>query len=229
MPPDGMIATVPKIKRPRNGSPLARHTIEELSTEKFQRLCSVLPTKRNWSHVDSSAEADFANQVDGGNKVNVADEATAVSLVADLLEQVEAKKHHGGPGFVVDPDLRKVIETYAVTRAKEYFKYMGFTKIEDVGKPYDLLCHKKNGEELHVEVKGTTTQRSNIILTYNEVEHVKRVRNACALYVLSEIGTEKVDGYWKAFGGFESVSLPWKIERRRLKPIAFQYEVGHKK
>jgi hypothetical protein len=234
MPPSGIVATVPKNRRPRKGSPLARHTIEELSAERFQGLCSVLSTKRNWDHVVTAPNtaADDANQLDGASKVNLPDEAAADALVADLLEALLDRKDHGGQGsgFVVDPKKRKAIEEHAVTKAKQYLRNKGFRKIKEVGKPYDLLCHKETGEELHVEVKGTTTPGSNIILTFNEVEDAENPATASALYVLSDIViTENPDGSWEAKGGRRHVFCPWQIERSRLKPLAYQYEVKPKK
>jgi hypothetical protein len=54
MPPNGMIATVPLGQRPGGRAPLARHTIEELSAEQFQNLCSVLSKEQNWSQVGTA-------------------------------------------------------------------------------------------------------------------------------------------------------------------------------
>lgn len=56
MPPDGMIATVPPAQRPGGRSPLARHTMEELSLEQFHNLCSVLSAKENWSDIATPPE-----------------------------------------------------------------------------------------------------------------------------------------------------------------------------
>lgn len=74
MPPDGKIATVPVTHRRNGRSPLARHTIEELSDEQFLNFCSVLSAKENWGEVatvpgsvendneTSSAEKELLNE-----------------------------------------------------------------------------------------------------------------------------------------------------------------------
>jgi hypothetical protein len=46
MPPDGRYALVPADQRRSHA--LARRTIEQLSAETFQRLCSVLSNRSNW-------------------------------------------------------------------------------------------------------------------------------------------------------------------------------------
>ena len=47
MPPDGKVAIVPQNQR--LSGPLARHTIDELSEDKFQKLCAVLSDSTNWT------------------------------------------------------------------------------------------------------------------------------------------------------------------------------------
>ena len=47
MPPGGKVAIVPPNHR-TGGGPLARHTIEQLNTEQYQNLCSVLSDPKNW-------------------------------------------------------------------------------------------------------------------------------------------------------------------------------------
>lgn len=54
MPPEGMAALVPV----ESGltRPLARHTVEELSAEKFQRVQQVLAASQNWIEIDRAGE-----------------------------------------------------------------------------------------------------------------------------------------------------------------------------
>jgi hypothetical protein len=49
MPPNGRYATVPKSHR--SNRPLARHTIEKISNQRFSELCAVLADPSNWSDV----------------------------------------------------------------------------------------------------------------------------------------------------------------------------------
>jgi hypothetical protein len=68
--------------------------------------------------------------------------------------------------FQKDPLLRKALEYHAMEHAEDYYTRLGY-HVTRKGKPYDLLCLK--GEEvLFVEVKGTTSKGSDILLTRNE-------------------------------------------------------------
>ena len=74
--------------------------------------------------------------------------------------------------------------------------------VEDVHgtKSYDLICRRCD-EIKHVEVKGTTTDGAEVILTLNEVKHARE--NPCtALFVVSDITVERADdGIVIATGG----------------------------
>ena len=49
MPNDGRVALIPKSKRPDSPfARIARHTVEELSPQRFHNLCSVLSDPANW-------------------------------------------------------------------------------------------------------------------------------------------------------------------------------------
>jgi len=155
------------------------------------------------------------------------DETAAKLVIADLLEQVESTNRTdlAGQGFSIDPERRKAIENYAVLRAKEFFAGEGFHEIEEVGKPYDLLCFNRDGEGLFVEVKGTTSGGEKVFLTINEVEHAEANSKNSALYVLSGIELNRENGSWRPTGGIPYLSKPWQIDRTRLKALAFQYQL----
>lgn len=87
-------------------------------------------------------------------------------------------------------------------------------------KPYDLLCVRP-GRELHVEVKGTTTDGSTVILTRNEVTHANLATCLNALFVVSSIRMEN----GQASGGECAVIDPWAPKQEHLTPINYYYRV----
>jgi len=120
---------------------------------------------------------------------------------------------------------RKIIEMHAVTLAKEHFKMLGYSKIEDVGnyESFDLKVQKET-ETLYVEVKGTTTNGDSIVLTRNEVDLHLRVFPNNALFLVTQIQINQGDDL-QASGGVIKVLSPWKIVEENLSVIAFNYRL----
>ena len=105
--------------------------------------------------------------------------------------------------------------------AKRYFRREGF-KVEDVSAwcSYDLLC-KRASVELHVEVKGSTTEGASVVLTNNGVKHAHDPFNSCALFVLHSIVLKA----GKAAGGKQLIFNPWQLDNQRLTPISYTYRL----
>jgi uncharacterized protein DUF3883 len=88
---------------------------------------------------------------------------------------------------------------------------------------YDLLC-RRGAQELHVEVKGTTTAGTEVILTPNEVRHA-RDHGHSALFILTGIVLELApDGTVAATGGIPRIHDPWRIDDGTLEPIGYRYQ-----
>jgi hypothetical protein len=140
--------------------------------------------------------------------------------ISDAAERALARSK--GQGFARSAKERRALEKHAMRAAEGYFRNEGFL-VEDVSatRPYDLVCMRKS-EELHVEVKGTTTDGGEIVLTNNEVKHVCNPDHSCALFILHSI---RLDGQ-KVSGGELRVLLPWKIHNDHLKPVSYTYRVG---
>jgi hypothetical protein len=120
---------------------------------------------------------------------------------------------------------RDAIERYAVALATEYYESRKWA-VEDVGKyrSYDLHC-TRDGEELHVECKGTTGLGEEVVLTRGEVNHCRNFSH-CALVVVSEIEVDEADPSCpRTSGGVVRVLEPWNIEEERLTPMQFFYRV----
>jgi hypothetical protein len=76
---------------------------------------------------------------------------------------------------------------------------------------------------MRVEVKGTTTDGVEVILTPNEVRHAREYEHT-ALFILSNISLERSrDGTVVASGGVRRLIDPWDIEQGALIPVGFRY------
>lgn len=139
----------------------------------------------------------------------------------EALERSHAKSQ----GFNLDSKLRKVLETHAMKAAKKHFEAQGYTW-DDHSKthPYDLRCTRKK-EVLYVEVKGTQTDGTEIILTQGEVAFARKHKGQMALFVLHSIPVSKVSGLYLLGVGKRKLTQPWDVDHGTLKPLAFKYEL----
>jgi hypothetical protein len=131
-------------------------------------------------------------------------------------------------GRTMDPDLRRKIELRAEDHAVEYFTEQGWTvrRVGHLKLGYDLECTNAAGGRLHVEVKGTRTLGDRILLTANEVLHVRQAGQCGAehaLYVLSQIQVES-ESPIRCTGGESNPIQPWTINDQDL--LATQYSLA---
>jgi hypothetical protein len=152
-------------------------------------------------------------------------ESPEVLAALDALAE-SAGKPVSRQGFRVSSEERKAIEEHAMAQAIAHFTAEGWN-VMDVSRtsPFDLRCTRPSGDELHVEVKGTTSDGTSVLLTQGEVEHARVFPNT-ALFIVShvELSAEPRRGI-TAMGGRHRVIQPWQIEAVALQPLAFQYRV----
>ena len=142
--------------------------------------------------------------------------ADATDLPGALTEAAELTIE-ARAGFRLSAAERRMIESYAVERAIAYFTRQGYSVTNvSSAKCYDLSCWK-NESELCVEVKGTTTRGSQIVLTRNEVN----LQATRALFIVHSIQFVTR----QPSGGIEKVIVPWLPEDHRLTVINWMYEV----
>jgi hypothetical protein len=157
--------------------------------------------------------------IDDYQGVNLLDspESDAEKESAAAAEQALAQSQ--GQGFARTREQRDAIEHHAMDAAKAHFRSLGYD-VEDVSarRSYDLLC-RKGQTELHVEVKGTTTNGNAIVLTNKEVRHASDPNNSCALFLLHSIRLKK----HRASSGTKVIIEPWRAHRANLTPISFTY------
>ncbi len=120
---------------------------------------------------------------------------------------------------------RTAIERRAVRVATDHLKAQGYG-VKDVGatQSYDLDA-RRGGERLYVEVKGSTSNAAEVILTKNEVDLHTKVHPATMLLVVSAIELNRDSDPPEATGGALHQIHPWKIAEEDLTPIAFRYVV----
>jgi hypothetical protein len=148
-----------------------------------------------------------------------------VEQAEDAVEQAagRAARRGRGQGFQVDQAAKAAVEAHAMNVATDF--YSESWTVEDVhgSESYDLLC-RRGGEEMHVEVKGTTTSGQEVILTPNEVTHARTFQHT-ALFILTDISLERTDdGTVVASGGIPQMVDPWDIADGILIPIGFRYQ-----
>ena len=150
----------------------------------------------------------------------------AAEIEKEALDAFE-KADEEGQGFTSNSKIRRAVESYAVFKAREYLEAQGFTDIRDCSKKksYDFTC-VRYGEMHYVEVKGTQTNGSTVIVTANEAKHMRSVAHTAILFVVSSVRVAiNKDGKPVASGGKECVLFPWRIADRALDPIAYRYSL----
>jgi hypothetical protein len=127
------------------------------------------------------------------------------------------------PSYQPDSDVRKAVELHAVRVAKSWMEDQGFS-VQVKGKPYDLLCIRRDGEVRYVEVKGLQGPAQKIILTSNEVKFARENSDRMILIVVSDILLSR-DGAGKVrtSGGKMNIRDSWAPRPESLEAIAFNY------
>lgn len=118
---------------------------------------------------------------------------------------------------------RRAVELRAMALATEHYQAEGW-QVEDVSatESFDLRC-TRSGEELHVEVKGTTSNRPQVVLTRNEVIHAREYASVALVWV-SNIELEFTDGgQASANGGVTQVIDRWLLDDGALEALSFAY------
>lgn len=156
---------------------------------------------------------------------------TPLSVSPDIVDAEKATtaiakpSRNTGQGFNLTSTERIAIERHAMSIVTAHFEAKGYA-VKDVSRnePYDLLA-TRGKESLIIEVKGTTSSPSSILLTKNEV----RLHQTCyprnALAIVYGITLSK-GAAPQAFGGTLSVTQPWLLESDRLTALSFSYLIS---
>lgn len=118
---------------------------------------------------------------------------------------------------------RNAVELRAMKLAMQYLEAKGF-KSRDTSSTdsFDILA-KKAGEELMIEVKGTTSDIcDSVLMTKNEVSLHRKYKGSTGLLIVSKIRLSSNDGEPIVTGGEVEALLYWNIDEWISEPIAFQ-------
>jgi hypothetical protein len=126
-------------------------------------------------------------------------------------------------GFQSDPKIRKTIELHAMKEAQKALEERGFSKFENTSatKPYDFTCWRK-ATKLFVEVKGTQTLGKSVILTKNEIQHVKSHPDNCVLVIVHSV---KLNGKRIESAGTPVVTEKWDLTHGELTATQYLWKI----
>jgi hypothetical protein len=126
-------------------------------------------------------------------------------------------------GFRTNAAENKAIESHAIKLARAYYTGEGF-EVKELGKPFDLKVTRP-GLTLTVEVKGTTSDGSGVVLTGGEVRHHAEAFPNNAFVVVREIVLHRGPKSPTASGGHLYELRGWDIDHDALRVISYAYEV----
>lgn len=152
-------------------------------------------------------------------------DVTAAELAEAEIEALMNPKRAAArrQGYGLSAPARRAVELRAMELAWQWLLDQGYD-VEDrsASKPYDLEA-VRGGEEIKVEVKGTTSDRADaILMTRNEVDLHRREKGRTCLIVVSSIELIEEDGEFVTDGGHVEVQMGWDIDEWLLEPTAFR-------
>ncbi len=144
--------------------------------------------------------------------------AGEIAVIAKPLRNRAGKQGQG-----LTAKERQVIELQAMALAIQYLAVMGYeSRDTSATKSFDILA-KRAGEELMVEVKGTTSDLcDSVLMTKNEVNLHRKHKGSTGLIIVSKIRLSRNGGEPTATGGEVEALLYWDIDEWTSEPIAFQ-------
>lgn len=126
-------------------------------------------------------------------------------------------------GYMSDAAKRVALEKHAVTLAIEHYRSVGASRIEERGKPFDLLVVLE-GVERHVEVKGSIgIGVEHVQLTQGEVDHANQYQPTDLFVVDGIQASYSPDGTVMTAGGEVRLWSQWTPAERSLRPTHLRY------
>lgn len=201
---------------------------------------------RTFEKATSVAKLVPANQIDSTNFDQLLYEAVErlgeiylaqiesrdISLGDQVAEEIVSiskplKKRSGRQGFSLSAPQRKAVELRAMYLATEYLVKAGYSCSDtSATQSFDILA-ELGGEQLKVEVKGTTSDFcDSVVMTRNEVDLHRAEKGKTGLVIVSKISLDKDKDSPSATGGVLEVMLNWDIDEWTADPIAYQVSKG---
>ena len=110
----------------------------------------------------------------------------------------------------------------AMALVQEALETDGYEVVDtSANKPYDFLA-KKDGMEMKVEVKGTTSKLCDAIqMTRNEVDLHRDETGTTAMGIVSSIVLDESEGSICGTGGVLELMVPWDISDWHCEPATY--------
>jgi hypothetical protein len=154
-----------------------------------------------------------------GRDLTQADQAEAEIVAA--IDPIRTKGLRQGYGLPAA--ARRAVEMRAMEVAEQWLRSDGYSvKDCSLSQPFDFEA-VRGADALKVEVKGTTSDRTDaILMTSNEVELHRAQKGLTALIIVARIRLVETDGKYSAEGGEAEVLLGWDIADWELEPTAYR-------
>jgi hypothetical protein len=129
-----------------------------------------------------------------------------------------------GQGFMLDQHTKLAVEAHAMNLAREHYAKLGTVVDTALRRSWDYEV-TINGRCWHIEVKGTTGDHGEVLLTPNEVAHA-RSYPFVALFIVSNIKIVPGEADERTASGGVTTSLhPWRIDDGQLQPLGYKYRL----
>lgn len=189
--------------------------IEETRFSEFMStLVNIFSGKNKPRH--DNVDAQLAAGIVDGNA-----DSTDIDVDGDTKNGDSNKS--GAQGYEQDPEMRSAVELHAESIAIRYYESHEY-QVQKFGKPFDLLC-KKEGESIHVEVKGSRSKLDTVFLTINEVTDAENAAWQSDLFVVDQIVVERIGEKLVPSGGVARVIQKWVPAKEMLAPSEFRYRL----
>lgn len=130
-------------------------------------------------------------------------------------------------GYVRDVKKKNAIESHAMYVAYEHYFENGYdvedcSGLRNIG--YDYKCTKED-KVIEVEVKGTQSNGSSVMLTSNEVINAQTSQNQCDLFIAHSMDVEMNEGEYNVTSHDINILEYWNPSDEDLEPKTYKYKV----
>lgn len=155
-----------------------------------------------------------------GSKLELGEFGSTLAPSEDAL--ISTGSAGNAQGYMTDTARKLAVERHAVDLAIELYESLGATDIKEIGKPYDLSL-LLDGEPVRVEVKGSTTAASSVIVTRNEVKNANEFLRTELVVVDSVVCHFGRSGELTTQGGNVRRWVNWKPSEASLAARTFDH------
>lgn len=162
--------------------------------------------------------AETRRQAPGESPAEIRDAEAAVHQAAG--------KRSGGSGYRQSAAQRRVIEMHAMRQAREALRADGWT-VKDVSASASCDYEaRRAGEVVYIEVKGTTGDGGDVLVTPGEVALARREGPRAAIFIVSNVELLGEPDNPRATGGVLRRIWPWAPSADDLTPLGYRWRTG---